>query len=617
MFIRNAPCLALLAAFLPAALHADAVINLCTADNEPVAGVDLSRAIAAGGRVTFSCPAGSVIIITAPHAISRNTQIDGSGSVTLDARGATAMFSLGAGSLSLTLNGLTMRGGIPKAGVPGGVASGQGTLVVNNSTITGNTAPINLSGGEAVITATNFVNDVGPAIQAPSISLTNSKIQGVSGNPMVSSGGRVTIDHSVVSGGGGSVFDRCTLSIAGSQFMASSSSAVTSGCDTYISTSKFLNNHGANGGGLYVTKGASGLSISGSTFSGNVASAQGGAIAFEPSTVTPRSLQLSAVTFEGNAAQDGGAINLGSFLENNNKLEGRALSFSSNTASKSGGAIAGTNAQLVLARVLFVNNTAGRSGGAIESLVYGIRPSIIANSIFSGNGAPGGSALHGSSIQFINVTIANNLGGPALSSFWPSPVLANPETYRLITLHNVAFSKNAGGGCDTGPAKALFLDAGQNLQFPAAGCAASIPVADPAFDAMFAPAWHGPASGSGDLAACMASPVGGVDLFGRHRPQGRNCAIGAVEGDLQSAVQQNNPRLGDVPKPPPSSCPCTSGSGGGAASQPPPSTVTSLPQATPPSSAPGNSTQPPDTSPTPAPSTSPLQPQFEKVTRLP
>ena len=579
----------------------DAVVNRCTLASDPAGGagsVDLAKALSVGGRITFSCPAGSVIAVASSFTVALNTEIDGGGSITLDDHSPIVMFVLGAASPTLTLTALTLHGG-----GPGAVVSGKGTLVVNDCSLMSTPSPIHLDAGQAIFTATTFSNVSGPVITAPSITLTNVNIQTSSGAVLVASGGRVRIDHSVFSGGSGSLFDACTMQVMGSVFSASTSSAVTTGCDTSISTSNFTNNQGVNGGALFVKKTASRLSLSGSTFSGNNASAQGGAIAFEPSTVTPRSLQLSNVRFESNRAADGGAIHLGAFIENNNVLIGNSLIFSGNSAINSGGAIAGTNAQLSLTRSLFVGNSATKSGGAIQNSVFGLRPTTIVNSLFTNNSAPTGSAIVGAAIQLVNVTVANNRSGAAISPFWPS---GNPNSLQpawFITLHNVALSKNEVASCENNIWKGLLQDGGQNLQFPASGCPATIPVADPLFDSLFSPAWNGAATGKGDLIACLSAPVSGTDLFGRHRPSGQSCAIGAVEGDLQSAVQQNDPTWGNPPWPP---CSCGPGTRPPA---PPPPTVTPVSQLPGPSgtTAPGNPPQPPSTGP-PPPSTTTVPP---------
>ena len=111
IFFRAALLLAAL--LLPSNASADAVVTLCSADNEPMAGMDLRRAIAAGGHITFNCPAGTTIPVSMTHTVSVDTQIDGGGSITLDARGTMSMFMMSNAPTVLTLNGLTLRRGIP------------------------------------------------------------------------------------------------------------------------------------------------------------------------------------------------------------------------------------------------------------------------------------------------------------------------------------------------------------------------------------------------------------------------------------------------------------------------------------------------------------------------
>ncbi len=604
---------ALLAAtlLLSGTASADAVVTLCSADNEPVAGMDFRRAMAAGGHITFSCPAGTTIPITMTYAVSVNTQIDGGGTITLDARGTMSMFMMSNADTVLTINGLTLRRGIPLpaaiGGVirPAGIVSGSGAVAINNSTVADSNSAINLTAGQITATNTDFSNGQGIAIHAPNISLTGCKIHGPSVNPMSSPGGIVTINSSQITASGWSTFDSCRLNIISSQFSSSTSTAVVSSCDTVISSSQFTGNHGSNGGALFLSKTAPGLQISGSVFSGNTADLQGGAIAFEPSTTAGRVLQFADVQFIGNHAQDGGAIHLGAFLENSNALQGRALIFANNVASNTGGAIAGTNSQVTLSRALFTANVAAKSGGAIEVSSFAPRNNVIANTVFTGNTSVGGSVMHGSAVLFTNVTIAGNQGGPAISPFWPTADLNNPEPWRLVNFHNTAFANNAAGGCDNNVWKSILHDSGQNLQFPAAGCPATIPVADPGFDSLFTPLWGGPAVGSGDLTACLASPVNGVDLYGRHRPQGSSCSIGAVEGDLQDPVLQLNPKYGNIPKSAPSTCQCTSPS-------PLPPNPAQTPSVTPidPTYPPGSTTTSPTNSspPSPQPTTVPSPP---------
>ena len=582
-------------------VRGDTVVNRCDTDNAGVAG-DLRTALAAGGRVTFNCPAGTVIPMTMTHFLRTSTTIDGGGLITLDARGTVSMFSMSDPASVLTLRGLTLRRGrsipgsvpIPSpGGAYGGVVSGRGIVEVMNSTIQDTANAIWMVDGAAKVTDSEFADGAGTAISAPTIELVRTKVHGTVIHPVSNSGGTVSIRDSQFTGGNTSTFDKCRLSITGSKFLSSISTAVISGCDTEISGGEFSNNHGQNGGALFLTKSAAGLRINGVKFAGNVADRAGGAIAFEPTTGPERVISLADVVFENNRAIDGGAVHLGGFIENNLKLVGRALIFSKNQAKNTGGAIAGTNAQVTLARALFTGNSAGNWGGAISILTYAQRPSVIANSIFNGNTSPRGSALLGSNTQFLNVTIANSQGGPALSPFWPAP-----EPWRIISFHNVAFSGNTAAVCDPNGGNhlnnPLFRDDGHNVQFPAGGCPADIPVADPKFDSMFIPAMGGAANGKGDLTTCTAAPVNGVDLFGRHRPQGKNCSIGAVEGDIEDAVVHANPQFHDPPKLPPNTCPCDSDASTANAppTTPAPPSIVAVPPVTPPATLTQPSTSP-------------------------
>ena len=548
------------------AAWADTIVNRCSVDDTRlISASDLGRAIAAGGHITFNCPAGTVIKITVTHRIRTSTTIDGGGSVVLDAGGKVSMFSIAKPATVLSLKNITLRRGQSKPGQPtlhrngfGGIVWGQGTLEIANVNIQNTTNPIVLTAGSVRIADTEFSDDLGTEILAPTIELTRVRDHGAGVQPLRNSGGTVNIKDSQFVGVGSSNVDKCRLNIMGSLFSGSTSTALISGCDTSISGRNFSNNHGHDGGALFITKNALTVKMQGVRFSGNAADAAGGAVAFEASSGTNQQIYLGDVIFEGNRATDGGAISLGTSIENDLKLVGQALIFSSNRAVRSGGAIDGTNAQILISRALFVGNSSGRSGGAISLLTYSLRPTTIANSIFTHNGSPVGSTMIGSTTSMINVTIANSEGGPSLSAFWPTP---NPD--RIIKFRNVAMVDNAFPVCDNSGGNNLgepmFGDSGNNLQFPSSGCPPTIPVANPKFDAMYIPGIDGAASGKGDLATCTTVPVNGVDIYGRHRPQGKACSIGAVEGDIEDAIEQSNPRFRNLPAlPKDKTCQCDS-----------------------------------------------------------
>jgi predicted outer membrane repeat protein len=253
----------------------------------------------------------------------------------------------------------------------------------------------------------------------------------------------------------------------------------------------------------------------------------GGAIAVEASLATGRVVTMRHVTFVGNRAGSGGAINLGTTAPDNRvALEASAVLFDGNSATGAGGAISAINGSVQIARGVFVNNQAATYGGAVTLRHLAPRTTILANALFARNKAPdGGSAFEGDSAVFINSTIADNDG---------LAVKANHEI--TAPWYNVHFSntivwKNSGGNC--GGAGAQYIDDGHNLQYPGPSCGASIPVTDALLDTMYIPLPGSPAFGGGSETVCTTAPVDSIDVYGHHRPQPKVCTIGAAEGDIQ------------------------------------------------------------------------------------
>lgn len=181
-----------------------------------------------------------------------------------------------------------------------------------------------------------------------------------------------------------------------------------------------------------------------------------------------------------------------------------------------------------IARVTFVDNTAGIAGGAIRSGSTGYDRVQLGNALLVRNSAPSGGAFIGRTLDLTNASVVSNQGG--LSVAPPPAGLSEPPGG--VVLRNTLLSQNAEGNC-TGEIDAV-VDKGQNLQFPDAGCGAGIRVADPALDSMFVPSLASPARFSGDPKICLEHPlVAARDVYGSERPTYENCAIGAVEQDLE------------------------------------------------------------------------------------
>src|SRR5262249_46898164 len=98
-----------------------------------------------------------------------------------------------------------------------------------------------------------------------------------------------------------------------------------------------------------------------------------------------------------------------------------------------------------------------------------------------------------------------------------------------------------------------------NLEFPANSCATNSTVADPNLDPLYIPILGSPAKGSGDLATCLADPVSARDVYGKKRPQGTSCSIGAVEGEMEKEISDTGAKRNRRDKNGPSSGPIGTG----------------------------------------------------------
>jgi hypothetical protein len=209
--------------------QAAGVVNPCTE-------ASLDAALAGGGTVTFACS--GTINITATKVIAANTILDGSGqNVTLNGGGAVRVLYVNTG-ISLEIHSLTISNGIDAAG--GGIYNDDGTLIVSNSTLSGNTATTGIGGGvfnigpltiinstfsgntavnggaltfgtvgNAVIINSTFANNSadfgGAVLNAGLLTIINSTFSGNTASGMdnfyVGSTGALTISGSIINGG--------------------------------------------------------------------------------------------------------------------------------------------------------------------------------------------------------------------------------------------------------------------------------------------------------------------------------------------------------------------------------------------------------------------------------
>lgn len=167
---------------------------------------------------------------------------------------------------------------------------------------------------------------------------------------------------------------------------------------------QFVGNSGTVvGGAIFFSKssgaGTPTLTLADSTFIGNSAGNEGGAI------YATYPIQIKSTTFTGNSARRGGAV----FLQNNGSTSVfQDSSFNGNSAAKDGGAICLTWGSLHLQRSTVAGNTASENGGGIFSEGNFLYPR---ESTFSGNSAllDGGGIYTKSGYTTLRTcTIANN-----------------------------------------------------------------------------------------------------------------------------------------------------------------------------------------------------------------
>ena len=336
-----------------------------------------------------------------------------------------------------------------------------------------------------------------------------------------------------------------------------------------------------NGGGAIFLAGATGTIVS-STFSSNKAPS-GGAINSYDSV-----LSVSGSTFNGNeaSASDGGAIYTHSSnsatLLSSLSLDNSRLT--TNVAKVQGGGLSIYYSPDAAKRVTINNTTIANNSAGVNTPtgfgggIYNGQGSLnIQNSLISGNGTPfqGGGLWTGNtgSIKLSNVTIFNNnaynSNGQGGGIFWSGSQL------RLVN-STIASNQsgNTGGGIDTGGVSnssgihlantiiannkstnssyysncsGTVTDEGHNLQWLATtnalfSCNDTITKADPKLaglsDAGGPTQTVGllagsPALDGGDDGVCStAQPdgAGGIDQRGQARPIGSHCDIGAFEG---------------------------------------------------------------------------------------
>tara|TARA_R110002072_G_scaffold302710_2_gene487739 strand:- start:309223 stop:315027 length:5805 start_codon:yes stop_codon:yes gene_type:complete len=299
---------------------------------------------------------------------------------------------------TMTIDGTTISGNSANAGNNGGNDQGGGgvfniggTLDIDNATITGNFATVNAGNGGGVMTV----------------------------------GGTVTIDDSTISGnsvaraGGGIENNNGMLTLTG---------VIVGG--TMVSDG---NSAGVNGGGLHVT-GSGTTNVNGGAFELNTAAQEGGGLWNGTGTMTIDGVAILQNVASGNGADQGGGgvFNAGGevIIQNGTTI---SRNVANGTSGSGGGILNDAGGTLTVSDSTIELNTANRAGGGIEDNSGQFSVVELTNVTLDGNSAgvdigvvvmaaPGnGGGLHVTGAGVVNIfdgTVNNNVAAAEGGGLW-------------------------------------------------------------------------------------------------------------------------------------------------------------------------------------------------------
>jgi hypothetical protein len=313
-----------------------------------------------GGPHTFACDGPTVVTTSAPIGIDNDVILDGEGNLTLDGNDDHRVFFLTGSRRDVVLRNMTIArgyaevlgGGIFNYGSDlqlegctivdnksgdgaGGVYSVEGVLKIVNSTISRNEAQygggILCGGDELTITETSITDNLGGGIDnAGALVVLNCTITGnvsTFGGGGIFNSGELGVNASVISGNearaGGGIFSGGALSMFETTIQGNTaeegggvyaSDASRLGGDLWLSElglidlaySTISNNNAERGAGIYGIPLR--MTLWNSTLSGNVASAEGGALYIGATTLGASTIYLTQNTIADNTAPIGGAL---------------------------------------------------------------------------------------------------------------------------------------------------------------------------------------------------------------------------------------------------------------------------------------------------------------------
>jgi predicted outer membrane repeat protein len=301
-----------------------------------------------GGPYTFDCDGPTTVETFAEIIIDEDVILDGEGNLTIAAGRENRVLSLPRGATA-TLDGITISRGHVVDGNGGGIAM-SGTLTLNNSTITGNTAenaPGHLRGRGGGIYNEGTVVLTGSAVEGNTATPSGGGIY--SNGTVVLTDSRVSENTAEDSGGG--IFDLGDMAISNSTVDGNSA--------------------GDSGGGI---SSGGALSLNDSTVSGNTARSGGGIDSWG-------TLFVSNSTVDDNTAtQSGGGIFIGSWQVGAGRVTNSTIS--GNTAAS------GANIAVLQGAILsltYTTTSGGSPGSVADILSHGPNEFTVASVLIDGN----------------------------------------------------------------------------------------------------------------------------------------------------------------------------------------------------------------------------------------
>jgi hypothetical protein len=192
-----------------------------------------------GGPYTFDCGGPITVVTDAELVIDRSVVLDGEGNLTVDGDRNHLLFSVTPG-VTAELRGFTVTRGV------GGIVN-RGTLVVNNTTVSGSSGAGTNGGGmtnvgtltvtDSTISNNTATQSGGGILNAGTLTLTNSTVSGntagASGGGGIFNSGTATLTNSTVSGNsadlGGGILNFLSLTLTSSTVSGNSSTGAGSG----------------------------------------------------------------------------------------------------------------------------------------------------------------------------------------------------------------------------------------------------------------------------------------------------------------------------------------------------------------------------------------------------